>query len=293
MSINNFKIEVFLLFLVLLISFTFTACSSTENEAEFVEEYYENLKYGKYEEAYNMLSQASKDNISIEDYEKYHMYLKDLEILEEYKIDKDNIRVEDYNDPDDEIKYKGAIYVPVNLRVRFSCGPNKGKISSTEITYILINDGILWKGDTLLAENLSQLYAQLALFKLSEENADLEEVLQLTQEALKEDDTNYDMYRIQYKAYFKMQKFDDALKCIDKYISQLKLTDIPANENLTDEQKKIKEKTYKYLLSNALVDKALVMETPEQAKVYIQEALSVDPENQWAADCLAELEKIM
>lgn len=279
---------------IIAICFILTAaCSSTENEAEFIEEYYENLKYGKYEEAYNMLSQASKDNISIEDYEKYHMYLKDLETLEEYKIDKDNIRVEDYNDPDDEIKYKGAVYVPVNLRIKFSCGPNKGKISPTEITYILVDDGILWKGDTLTAKNLSQLYAALASFKINEEDADLDEVLQLTQEALKEDDTNYDMYRIQYKAYFKMKKFDDALKCIDKYISQLKLTDIPAEENLTDEQKKMKEKTYKYLLSNALVDKALVMETPEQAKVYIQEALSVDPENQWAADCLAELEKIM
>lgn len=297
MSTNVFKRSL-LFFLIITVCLILTACGSTktENRANIIEEYYENLKYGKYEEAYEMLAQKSKDNISFEDYEEYHINLRDLVTLEEYKIDIDNTDIKNYTDSDGNV-YNGSIYVPIDTRVRLSAGKNKGEIIPSSMTYILIKEGehygVLWKGDYILAENLSHLYHNLAMFKLDDENPDLEHVLQLTKKALKSDDKNTSVYLLQYDIYRRMNQFNDALNSINNYISGLQVTFNTQVKDLTEEQKIAREKAYKELYSNALVKKALIMETPQQAKVYLQEAISIDPENQWAMDVLAEIEKFM
>lgn len=297
MSTNVFKRSL-LFFLIITVCLVFTACGSTktENRANIIEEYYENLKYGKYEEAYEMLAQKSKDNISFEDYEEYHINLRDLVTLEEYKIDIDNNEIKDYTDSDGNV-YNGSIYVPIDTRIRLSAGKNKGEIIPSSMTYILIKEGehygILWRGDNILAENLSDLYRNLAMFKLDEEHPDLEHVLQLTEKALKNDDTNTSVYSLQYDVYRRMNRLNDALNSINNYIAGLKATYSTQVKDLTEEQEAAREKIHKELYSNALVKKALVMETPQQAKVYLQEAISIDPENQWAMDVLAEIGKFM
>ncbi|WP_131066080.1 tetratricopeptide repeat protein, partial [Clostridioides difficile] len=176
------------------------------------------IKIKDYEVAYNLLSKDSKENVSLEKFEEYQDTLFKLQTLKDYKLGEEN-KVEKYKYSNKE--YTNLVKIKETDTIKYIT-ENKEDTANFD-RYFIIEDNeykLLWHKDFKRA--LSSNYVKIARSETEkDEDKDYNKAAIDIKKAIEIDDKNPLAYYTQSYIYIELQRYDEALKSIDKYLEYL------------------------------------------------------------------------
>lgn len=252
------------LFLLFILGITMVGCSPKGDPTETLTKYYQNIKDGNIEGAYETLSQESKKNFSKENFVKWLNTKKELSSLKETKVEK----VNEYKDKDlDGIKFKNV--TEFNVTEKFQTF-YENKEETINYKRNVVNDNGTWKvyrgkenGKEVVAIALNDL-AWMYIEGKGGKSKDLNQAATILNEALQYSQTNAGVYYSLARVYTELERYDEAIGLTNKCI-----------EKSSDNVQK----------SNAYNILGVIYESKSQfskAKEYYTEAIKLNSNNQYA-----------
>ncbi|MBO0555779.1 hypothetical protein EXQ41_06905 [Clostridium botulinum] len=181
------------LLFVLILSFTLIAlvgCAPKGNPEETLNKYYENIKSGNAEGAYEILCEQSKKDFKKEDFIKWRNTEKEVYKLKDVKVEK----VKDFKGNVNGIEFKKIVEFNVVQKGQDLYENEEGK---QEFKRYVVNDNGEWRiyfgnketGKQLTSLSLSQL-ARMYMYGKGNKTEDLDKATSLSEEAIKLDPNN-------------------------------------------------------------------------------------------------------
>lgn len=204
-------------FIILL---SFIGCAPKGDPSQVLNSYYQNIKDGDIEGAYDKLSEASKKNFSKEDFIKWQDVQKQIYVLKESKVDKAN----EFKEKElDGIKFKNVVEFSV---VEKTHNVYENKEDTLSYERYVVNDNGSWKiyrgeenGKEIVAEALNIL-ACLYIDGKGNKPKDLNQAAIILNEALKYSKDNVGVNYALARTYGELKRFDEAIEPANKYIEK-------------------------------------------------------------------------
>lgn len=215
---KNNKFLLMASFLSLFAIFLF-GCAPKGDPSQVLNNYYENIKDGNDEGAYEILCQKSKESFPKEDFLKWQEIQKNISKLKQVKISKNN---ELTNQEIDGIKFKNIIEFNVSEKSEDTSN-NKEEIINYK-RYV-VNDNGSWKvyrGKENPKDNIAVALHRLALTYMDGKKLDLNQAATILNEAIKENKEYIPIYYSLANTYARIQRYDDAINNINIYLSKEK-----------------------------------------------------------------------
>ncbi|AKA68553.1 tetratricopeptide repeat protein [Clostridium scatologenes] len=255
---------------IIVFAFSLIGCAPKGDPSQVMNDYYQNIKDGNIEGAYDKLSEASKKNFSKEDFIKWQNTSKEVSILKEAKVEKSN----EYKDKDlDGIKYKNVVEFNITERTQ---DLYENKENSSTYKRNVVNDNGTWKvyrgkenGKEMVAGTLNNLALMYSEGK--GKTKDSNQAAILFNEALKYDKECTNAYFGLGVVYYDLERYDESINLINTFISK---------------EKDNKQKSLGY---NALGNSYSGKNDNNKAKECYNKALELDPNDQYAKTNLQDL----
>ncbi len=245
-------------------------CAPKGDPSQVLNDYYDNIKSGDAEAAYNTLADASKKNFKKDDFVKWVDVQSQIGKLKGTKITKLN---EYKNKKLDNIDYKNA--VEFNIVQNTHDNYENKDVTDKYKTYV-VNDSGNWKvyrGKENVKETLSKSMNYLAWMYIDGKgkDKDLNQAASILNESVKANPSYNPTYYALAYVYFDLERYDESISAANKYLSKAK-----------DE----KEKSDAY---NILGLDYKGKEDYTNAKKYFNQAIQLNPNNQYAKTNLQQL----
>lgn len=256
-------VTLILSFTVLLCVFVFTGCAPKGDPTQVLNDYYQNIKDGNIEGAYDKLSEASKKNFAKEDFIKWQNLKKETSTLKEAKVEKST---EYKNKEIDGVKYRNAVEFNITEKIQDLV---EGKETTNNYKRTVVDDNGSWKvyrGKENSKELIASAMNELAWMYIDGKNKskDLNQAAAILNEAIKINaDYAYTYYTLGV-AYVRLGRYDESISVINTYLSK-------------EKENKWKSDGYN-VLGNAYSSKNDL----EKAKECYNKALELNPNNQYA-----------
>lgn len=210
------KILLLLLFTLIL---SLIGCAPKGEPKEVLNKYYENIKEGNVQEAYDLLSEESKKNFKKEDFIKWEGIQQKTFIFKEVKIEKKN----EYKDKElDGIKFKNVVEFKISEKVH---DVKENKEDTLNYRRHVVNDNGKWKiyrGKEDGKEKIANALNGLAWVYIEDKNPDLNKAAALLNDALKEKKDYINTYYSLANTYVRLERYDEAINNINVYLSKEK-----------------------------------------------------------------------
>ncbi|APM37369.1 tetratricopeptide repeat protein [Clostridium kluyveri] len=258
---------------IVILSVGFVGCAPKGDPAQVLNSYYDNIKNGDAEAAYDTLAEASKKNFQKEDFIKWIKTQSETYTFKGAKVDKGN---EYKNKKLDNVTYENA----VEFNVADSSHDNyNNKDTSVNYKRYVVNDNGEWKvyrekenGKDVLTDSMNDLAWMYIEGKGKDK--DLNQGATILNEAIKISPSYNESYYALSYVYSHLERYDESISAANKYIENTK----------TNEEK-----------SNAYNILGLGYEGKkdyENAKKYFNQAIQLDSNNQYAKTNLQQLEQL-
>ncbi|MBI6875168.1 tetratricopeptide repeat protein [Clostridium aciditolerans] len=244
-------------------TFMLVGCAPKGDPSQVMKDYYQNIKDGNIEGAYDKLSEASKKNFSKEDFIKWQSVSKETSQLKDFKVEKSN----EYKDKElDGLKFKNVVEFNITEKLQDLF---ENKENSSNYKRNVVNDNGTWKvyrGKENGKEKVADALNNLAIMYLQGKGKtkDLNQAAILLNEALKYDKECTNAYFSLGVVYSDLGRYDESINLINTFIS------------------KEKDNNRKSLGYNALGNNYLGKNDKNKAKEFYNKALELDPNNQYA-----------
>lgn len=255
---------------VLLISTIFVGCTPKGDPSKVLNNYYDNIKNGNPEDAYNTLADASKKNFEKDDFVKWAKAQDEYETLKGVNIKKNT---EYKNKILDGNTYKNAIEFDVDETEH---GNYYNKDEHAKYKRYVVNDNGQWKvyrekenGKDVLADSMDDLASMYADGKGKEK--DLNQAATILNESVKISSKYNKTYYALASVYCELERYDESISNVNKYINNVK-------------DNKDKADAYNILGLDYKGKKDY-----ESAKKYFNQAIQLDSNNQYAKTNLQQL----
>ncbi|MDS1004926.1 tetratricopeptide repeat protein [Clostridium sporogenes] len=252
----------------------FVGCAPKGNPEEVLNNYYQNVKDGNVEGAYETLSEQTKKNFTKEDFSRWLDIKKETTTLKETKLEKDN---EYKNKELDGIKFKNVMEFKVTEKIN-NLYDNKDK--SLNYKRSVVNDNGNWKvyrgkenGKQLVADSLREL-GWLYIEGKGSKTKDLNQAATILNEALKYDKELPGIYYGLAYVYSDLGRYDEAMKQAKLFIEKTK-------DN--------KEKSDGYNVLGIIYQ---YKNQYNEGKKCFDESLKLNPDNQYAKTNLENLKQL-
>ncbi|PRR85961.1 Tetratricopeptide repeat protein [Clostridium luticellarii] len=245
-------------------------CAPKGDPSQVLNDYYDNIKSGDAEAAYNTLADASKKNFKKDDFVKWVKAQAEYETLKSVKIQKND---EYKNKELDGITYKNAVKFNVTEN-EHSNYENK----DTPIKYkrYVVNDNGQWKvyrekenGKDMLSDAIIDLASMYAEGKGKDK--DLNQAASILNESVKANSSYAPTYYALASVYYNLERYDESISAANKYLSNTK-----DEKNRSDEY-------------NVLGLDYKGKKDYTNAKKYFNQAIQLNPNNQYAKTNLQQL----
>lgn len=258
------------LLILIFCSFLLIGCKPKGDPAAVINSYYQNIKDGKYESAYNLLSEKSMSYVNLKDFltwqtlsiEAYKLKNIDIQKVKEYK-----------NKVIDGVKYKNVIEFNSIEKVQDFY---KDREETGSYTRYVVNENGVWRiyrglenGKTRVA-NLYNIVAWMYLDGKGKEK-NLNEAATTFNKGLEYDNNVYDLYYGLGVTYLSLGRFDDSINASDKYLS------LEKENSGKSSAYNVKGLDYMYKGIN------------NKAKEMFNKSIELDPNNEYAKSNLASL----
>lgn len=251
------------LFILLIFTFSLVGCMPKGDPNEVINKYYQSIKDGNPEGAYETLSEASKKNFSKEDFVEWQNVEKEVSLLKDTKIEKTN---EYKNKELDGIKYKKVVEFNVSEKIQDFYNNKEDTISYKRN---VVNDNGTWKvyrekenGEEVLAGAYNKLACMYIDGKGKDRN--LNEAAIILNNSLKKNPNFFSNYYSLGFTYVGLRRYDDAINAINSYL-------------LKEKDNEWRSNGYN-ILGNAYLGK----ENFSKAKECYNQAIKLDANNQYA-----------
>lgn len=257
------RVTLILSFTALMCIFLFTGCAPKGDPSQVLNEYYQNIKDGNIEGAYDKLSEASKKNFVKEDFVKWQSIMKETSTLKEAKVEKSS----EYKDKElDGIKFKNVVECNITEKTQ-NLYDNKEETNNYKRN--VVNDNGTWKvyrgkenGKEIVARETIPLACMYMEGK--GKSRDLNKAATILNESLKYNQDYNNTYYELGRVYTLLGRYDEAIDVANKFL-------LKAKEN------KGKSNGYNVL--------GVAYESKHQfdkAKENYNEAIKLNPDNQYA-----------
>ncbi|MFV3014099.1 tetratricopeptide repeat protein [Clostridium botulinum] len=261
-------------FILIFTTLLFVGCAPKGDPEEVLNNYYQNVKDGNVEGAYETLSEQTKKNFTKEDFSKWLDIKKETTTLKETKLEKDN----EYKDKElDGIKFKNVVEFKVTEKIN-NLYDNKDK--SLNYKRSVVNDNGNWKvyrgkenGKQLVADSLREL-GWLYIEGKGSKTKDLNQAATILNEALKYDKELPGIYYGLAYVYSDLGRYDEAMKQAKLFIEKTK-------DN--------KEKSDGYNVLGIIYQ---YKNQYDEGKKCFDESLKLNPDNQYAKTNLENLKQL-
>lgn len=267
-------VSMFSILLISIFSFGLAGCSTNEEPSKVLNDYYDSIKKGDAESAYNDLASANKKNFEKDDFIKWYNNLSEFQTLKSVNVKKSN---EYKNGKLDGIDYKNIIEFDITETDHSNYDD---KDSSVKYKRYVVNDNGEWKvyrakedGKAKIAYSMNDLAWMYIEGK--GKNKDLNRGAAILNEAIKINPENNDSYYALSYTYCLLGKYDESITAVNKYI------------NMASDEKD-KSRGYNIL--------GLGYESKKDytnAKKYYTQAVQLNSNNQYANSNLLRVNKIM
>lgn len=266
MNLKKFKLYVLLLICILLLV---PGCKPKGDPGQVITNYYQNVKDGNFEAAYNCLASDAMNSISKDDFTEFQKTQRELGQFKDFKITKVS---EQKKETIDGKEYNNVIKFNV---IETVLGYYENKEQSDTTDRYVINDNGNWKmlrgGDVkeVIAKNYLRIAGMYSEGKGKEKN--LISSIENLNKAL----SKYDIAQAHYAlgcVYNELNRNDEAIEQENVFISKA-----PDNKTKSDAYNVI---GCAYLGKNDL----------SQAKANFQKALDLNPNNEYARNNLTRLQ---
>lgn len=248
---------------IVIFTFMLVGCAPKGDPSQVMKDYYQNIKDGNIEGAYDKLSEASKKNFSKEDFIKWQSVSKETSQLKDFKVEKSN----EYKDKElDGLKFKNVVEFNITEKIQ-DLADNKE--NSNNYKRNVINDNGTWKvykdkenGKEIVAKELKQLAYMYSQGK--GKSKDLNQAAIILNESLKYDKEFARTYYSLGFVYWQLERYDEAISVLNTYLSK-------------EKDNNAKSDGYN-VLGNAYLSKKDLT----KAKENYNKALELNPNNQYA-----------
>lgn len=248
----------------------FAGCAPKGDPSKVLNSYYDNIKNGNPEDAYNTLADASKKNFEKDDFVKWSKVQGEYETLKNINIKKN---AEYKNKVLDGNTYKNAVEFDVDETEH---GNYYNKDEHAKYKRYVVNDNGQWKvyrekenGKDVLADSMDDLASMYADGKGKEK--DLNQAATILNDSVKISPKYNKTYYALAAVYCELERYDESISNVNKYINNVK-----ANKDKAD--------AYNILGLDYKGKKDY-----ESAKKYLNQAIQLDPNNQYAKTNLQQL----
>lgn len=249
--------------LISIFTFMLVGCAPKGDPSQVMNDYYQNIKDGNAEGAYDKLSEASKKNFSKEDFIKWQSASKEVSALKETKVEKSN----EYKDKElDGIKYKNVVEFNITEKNQ---NLSENKEDTLNYKRNVVNDNGTWKvyrekenGKEVVARGLISLARMYSQGK--GKSQDLNQAATILNEALKYDKESGSTYYSLAIVYCDLGRYDESISSINTFLAK---------------QKDNVKKSDGY---NVLGNAYLAKNDLTNAREFYKKALELDPNNQYA-----------
>jgi len=212
---------------VLLFALLLVGCTPKGDPKEILESYYQNVKDGNLQAAYEKFAEGNKRNISKEDYILYQRLLNECYELKEFKILKSgelkNVEIEGN-------KYRNVLEFNVTQTVKDFYN---NKETSETFKRKVVNDDGVWKlySEAKIKEAIARCYHAIGWMYAEGKGKDknLNEAAKAFNEAIKINPDLDNAYYGQAVAYLQLLRYDDSIEKINTYIQKIKDNDELSN----------------------------------------------------------------
>lgn len=247
-------------------------CSSAPKgeSAQVLNDYYQNIKDGNIEGAYDKLAEASKKNFAKEDFIMCKKIDKEVTTLKETKVEKS---AESKDKELDGVKYKNVVEFNVIEKVQ---DLQENKETTRNYKRNVVNDNGTWKvyrekenGKDEVAE--ASTYLAWMYIQGKGKTKDLNKAATILNDGLKYSKDYSETYYALGWTYEYLERTDEAINATNTYISK---------------EKDNKGKSNGYNLLGVIYASK---DDANKAKEYYNKALELDPNNQYAKTNLGSL----
>ncbi|MCH4199281.1 MAG: tetratricopeptide repeat protein [Clostridium tyrobutyricum] len=255
---------------ILLISIAFVGCAPKGDPSQVLNNYYDSIKNGDAEGAYNTLASTSQKNFKKDDFTNWINTQNEYSTLKSVKVTKNK----DYKSKElDGIVYKNAAEFNVTENTH-----DNYENKDTPINYkrYVVNDNGQWKvyrekenGKDVLSESIIDLASMYSDGKGKEK--DPNKAASILNESVKTNPNYNGTYYALASVYCNLQRYDESINAANKYLNKDK-----SNEDKSD--------TY-----NILGIDYKGKEDYENAKKYFNQSIQLNPNNQYAKTNLQQL----
>ncbi|MCX7922918.1 MAG: tetratricopeptide repeat protein [Clostridia bacterium] len=274
MKINKLKMLTPVFFAILFV-FNLIGCSSTPegNPMDLMESYMKNIKSGRFDLAYDLLTQHEKENFGKGDFILLQQLIRDTTTLIDYRIVKDK---EHKNAIINTKEYKEAVSFQINSTVKNLYLNKETSITSTGV---IVNDGGVWRvnveSEKNINEAISDYYVQIGWMYVDGKGKDkeLSKAANAFNEAVKRNPANGAAYYGLGSAYYYLNNFEESISTVNRGL-----------DKITDSINKSNAYTvlgYSYISTNKVAE----------AKEAFKKALEFNPENTHAKSGFERLNK--
>jgi tetratricopeptide (TPR) repeat protein len=244
-------------------TFMLVGCAPKGDPSQVMKDYYQNIKDGNIEGAYDKLSEASKKNFSKEDFIKWQSVSKETSQLKDFKVEKSN----EYKDKElDGLKFKNVVEFNITEKIQ-DLADNKE--DSNNYKRNVVNDNGTWKvyrdkenGKEIVAKALNHLAYMYSEGK--GKSKDSNQAAMLLNESLKYNKELAGTYYSLGYVYSDLGRYDESISVLNTYLSK--------------EKDNIKKSDGYNILGNNYVRKNDL----SKAKESYNKALELNPNNQYA-----------
>lgn len=258
---------------LIILSFGFSGCAPKGDPAQVLNDYYDNIKNGNAEAAYEDLANASKKNFQKEDFIKWVKTQSESYPFKSAKLDKSN---EYKNKKLDSIVYKNAVEFNV---IDSSHDNYNNKDTSVNYKRYVVNDNGKWKvyrekenGKDVLADSMNDLAWMYIDGKGKDK--DLNQAASILNESIKVNPSYNATYYALASAYCTLERYEESISAVNRYINNAK-----SNEDKSDAY-------------NILGLDYKGKEDYGNAKKYFNQAIQLNSNNQYAKTNLQQLQQL-
>ena len=227
------KNNIFLLIIAML-AFCLAGCDApTGDPADVLNDYYNDIAEGDYEEAYEYLTYSDTINVKKEEFILWQSLVNERAKLESFKVlqvgnIQKNVTLERriYSDGSyskDEIYYPYAANFNVQKTIIDHVDDAREKTFSENA--IVVNEPHSWKiyvGNWNIKEQISQVYVDLGLMHTYGNGMDFDRAIESFNSALEYSHGNAGAYYGLANAYLNSKEYDEAIRNVDIYIGMAK-----------------------------------------------------------------------
>ena len=214
--------------LICILTFALVGCAPKGDSSQVVKDYYQNIKDGNAEGAYDKLAEASKKNFAKEDFIKWQSIGKETSTLKDFKVEKAN----EYKDKElDGIKFKNV--VEFNITEKYQ-DLYKNKENTINYKRNVVNDNGTWKvyrekenGKDLVAERM--IILAWMYIEGKGKTQDLNQAAIILNDSLKYSEKYADTYYALANVYVDLKRYNEAIEAINKCIPKTDKNEFKSN----------------------------------------------------------------